>query len=364
MIKKMLYGAACALCAISLASCEDEPDDNLIIDPVEPPVSVGAFVLNQGTQGYNIPGSLTLAGYSGVAQQEIFKAANGRVLGSTPQCAVAYGSRIYIGDSQSNLIEIINADTYKSEKTISLADAEANIPRSMVAKDGKVYISMYTGQVCRLDTASLAIDATVTVGPNPDKIAIHGKYLYVPNSDGLNWMVGYGTTASKIDLATFKVEKTMEVGLNPTEFISNGTDLFLLCMGNYGDVPATVYSVKSDDSIEKVAEATSVAITHDYLYYINAPYVYPVSPEPECYAYHLRNKATTRILADNFVDAPVAMAFDTVAGALVITSNTIDPATGNADYSTPGYVNIYDSTLNLVTTLPTGVNPAFIFFKH
>lgn len=360
MLKKFIYGAVCALCALSLASCEDEPDDN-IVGPDPAPKSVGAYILNQGTQGYGIPGSLTFIGYNGTTQQEIFKAANGRVLGSTPQCAVAYGSRIYIGDSQSNLIEIIDATTYKSEKTITLAEAEANTPRSMVAKDGKVYVSMYTGQVCRLDTASLAIDATVAVGPNPDKIAVHGNYLYVPNSDGLNWMVGYGTTASKIDLATFKVEKTFEVGLNPTEFISNGADLFLLCKGNYGDVASTVYAVKADDTLEVVAEATIVAVSSEKLYYINAPWG---APEPECYAYDIQTKASKRILADNFVDAPEGMAFDPLVSTLVITSNTVDPATGNTDYSAPGYVNIYDANLNLVTTAPAGVTPSFIFFKH
>lgn len=359
MLKKIIYGAVCALCALSLASCGDEPDDK-IVGPDPAPKSVGAYILNQGTQGYGIPGSLTFIGYNGKAQQEIFKAANGRVLGSTPQCAVAYGSRIYIGDSQSNLVEVIDANTYKSQKTISLTSSEANTPRSMAAKDGKVYISMYTGQVCRLDTASLSIDATVAVGPNPDKIAIHGKYLYVPNSDGLNWMVGYGTTASKIDLASFKVEKTIEVGLNPTEFVSNGSDLFLLCMGNYGDVAATVYKVKADDSIEPVAQATIVAISDKALYCINAPW----GSVPECYLYDLNTKASKRILTDNFVDAPVAIAYDAVAGALVITSNTVDPATGYADYSAPGYANVYDNTLRLISTTPTGVTPAFIFFKH
>ena len=360
MLKKFIYCAACALCAASLASCDDEPNDN-IVGPDPAPKSVGAYILNQGTQGYGIPGSLTFIGYNGNAQQEIFKAANGRVLGSTPQCAVAYGSRIYIGDSQSNLIEIIDANTYKSQKTISLATADANTPRSMAAKDGKVYISMYTGQVCRLDTASLAIDATVAVGPNPDKIAIHGKYLYVPNSDGLNWMVGYGTTASKIDLATFKVEKTMEVGLNPTEFISNGADLFLLCMGNYGDVPSTIYSVKADDTLEPVAEANIMAISSSTLYYINAPWG---DPEPKCYAYDIQSKSSTRILADNFVAAPEGMAYDPVPGTLVITSDNVDPGTGFADYSAPGYANIYDANLNLLTTAPAGVTPKFIFFKH
>lgn len=360
MLRKFIYGAACALCALSLASCEDEPDD-IIVGPDPAPKSVGAYILNQGTQGYGIPGSLSFIGYNGKDQQEIFKAANGRVLGSTPQCAVAYGSRIYIGDSQSNLIEIIDANTYKSQKTISLATAEANTPRSMVAKDGKVYISMYTGQVCRLDTASLAIDATVAVGPNPDKIAIHGNYLYVPNSDGLNWMVGYGTTASKIDLGTFKVVKTFDVALNPTEFISNGTDLFLLCMGNYYDVPSTIYAVKADDTLQPVAEANIMAISDNTLYYIYSPWG---EPEPKCYAYDIRSKSSARILTGNFVAAPVAMAYDSVAGTLVVTSNNTDPGTGAADYSIPGYANVYNSDLDLVASEPTGVTPAFIFFKR
>lgn len=357
MVKKFLLSSLFLSSIFAFVSCDkDEPvyDEK----PTEKQV-VGVYVLNQGTQGYNIPGSLTYVDYkTRTAQQDVFKNANGTVLGSTPQCGITYGSHIYIGDSQSNFIRVINAKTYKEEKMISLVDATENSPRSMVAHDGKIYVSMFTGHVCRLDTASLAIEAAVKVGPNPETMAIRGNYLYVPNSDGMNWQVGYGTTASKINLSSFAVEKTFEVGLNPTVFASNGKDLFLLCMGNYFDVPAQVYRVKSDDSIEAIAEATLIAMGDDELFFINAPYG---TPEPMCYKYEFDEKAPERILKDIMVEAPAAIKYDVKNERLLITSNVVDKGTGYVDYSLPGYINIYDDDEDLLFTAKTGVSPNCIF---
>lgn len=358
MLKKFLLSSLIVSSIFGLTSCDkDEPEYD------EKPTGkqeVGAYILNQGTQGYNIPGSLTYVDYKTQASsQDIFKNANGTVLGSTPQCGITYGSHIYIGDTQSNFIRVINATTYKEEKMISLVDATENSPRSMVAHNGKVYVSMFTGYVCRLDTASLAIEASVKVGPNPETMAIRGNYLYVPNSDGMNWEVGYGTTASKINLSSFTVEKTFDVGLNPNAFVSNGKDLFLLCMGNYYDVPAQVYRIKTDDSIEAIAEATLMAMGEDELFLINAPYG---SPEPMCYKYELDENKLERILKDIMVEAPAAIKYDNRNGRLLIASNIVDKGTGFVDYSLPGYVNVYIDDDKLMFTAKTGVGPNCIFF--
>lgn len=355
LAKLMLIAAL----SVGFASCsnDDEPE---LPNPDEPTQAEGAFILNQGTYSQQIEGSLTFIDYnSTTSSQNIFQRANGRSLGSTPQGAVVYGSKIYLAIYESNVIEIINRDTYKSVKQISLAQSEGQSPRSLVAKDGKVYISMFNGYVSRLDTLSLAIDKTVKVGPNPDIIAIRGNYLYVPNSDGMNWQNGYGTTASKIDLKTFTVDKTFTVGLNPTEFASDGTNLFLLCKGNYGDVASTIYRIDNEDKSTEVDEATLMAVKGGKLYYINAPW--GVS-EITYTVLDIAGGSKKKMLNDTGVDSPAGLGVDPVNGNIVVTSYSLD--NGYASYTTDGYAKVYDASGTLLNRCAAGVGPVAVFFNY
>lgn len=354
-IKMMLVASASF--AFVACSSDDEPQAP---NPDQPTATEGAFVLNQGNYSKQIEGSLTLIDYNAAsAQQGLFQKANGRSLGSTPQGAVVYGDKIYLGIYGSNIVEIIDRITYKSVKQISLSEAEGQSPRSLIAKDGKVYISMYNGYVSRLDTLSLAIDKTVKVGPNPEIMAIKGDYLYVPNSDGMNWAVGYGTTASKINLSSFTVEKTFTVPLNPCEFASNGSDLYLLSKGNYGDVASKVYSIDDNENAKEVAEATLIALKGKKLYYINAPY----GAEEITYAvYDGANATTSKMVSDSGVDSPAGLGVDPLNGNIVITSYSLD--NGWASYATDGYAKVYDSTGNFLKRYDVGVGPCAVFFNY
>lgn len=368
MKKKLLYALCCVL-SLSVCACSSDdpnpdpdpdpipnPDPNPQPDPDPDPASLGFFVLNQGNMGYAIEGSLTAFDYASLtALQNVFQNTNNKSLGNTPQTGIAYGSHIYIGVYESNTVEIINRWTFEEQKQISLADAEGQSPRSMVAKDGKVYISMYNGYVSRLDTLTMEIDKTVKVGPNPEIMAIRGNYLYVPNSDGMNYP-DYGTTASKIDLSTFTAT-TFEVKLNPGQFVSNGKDLFLLCKGNYGDVASKVYKVGDDDSLTEIAEATLIDIDDDDLYYINAPW----GAETITYKkYDIEDASTEDMLADGGVESPAAIVVDPVTGYIIVTSNSMD--NGWASYGTDGYAKIYNEDGQLIKQISVGVGPVWAFF--
>lgn len=353
MKKNLLYGAMIALCAGCLASCSDDDDDPVIIDPAE---GYDFFVLNQGSYYDQIEGSLTgVNTYTGTATQRLFQTANGRSIGSTPQTAIAYGSHIYIGVYESNTIEVVNRETLKSEKQISLASETGQMPRSIVANGSKLYISMYNGYVCRLDAASLAIDATVQVGPNPEIMAIRGNYLYVPNSDGMNYP-SYGTTASKINLSTFTVEKTFEVGTNPTSFVSNGTDLFVLCMGDYDTIMSTIYKVGSDDSVTQIAEGTHMAIDGTTLYICNWPWWESAGAYS---TYSTASGALSTWTPSKDVDSIAGIAAND--GEVYISSYSLDG--GYASYTIDGYVNRYTSDGNLASSYAAGVGPCCIFFN-
>lgn len=218
---------------------------------------------------------------------------------------------------------------------------------------------MYNGYISRLDTLSLSVEKSVKVGPNPEIIAIKGDYLYVPNSDGMNWQNGYGTTASKIDLKSFTVEKTFTVGLNPCQFASNGSDLFLLCKGNYGDTPSKIYRIDDNDNSTEIGEATLMAIKDKKLYYINAPYGVA---DIKYTTYDIASGTKTNMLNDNGVESPAGLGVDPVNGNIVVTSYSMD--NGYASYATDGYAKVYSSSGSFINRYDVGVGPCAVFFNY
>ncbi|MCM1028946.1 MAG: hypothetical protein NC342_06125 [Pseudoflavonifractor sp.] len=361
MNKFFIKGLILPILAIALVSCSDD-DDPKPVNPDLPEVSAGAFILNQGNLRNKIEGSLTYIDYTtSTASQRLYQNANGVSLGNTPQCAAIYGSKMYVGVYESNVITIVDKASMKAIKQISLADNEGQSPRSIVTRDGKVYFSMYNGYVTRLDTVSLAIDGNLKVGPNPEIMALVGNDLYVPNSDGMNYKVGYGTTASVVDLASFSVKKTLTVGLNPCKFVSNGTDLFLLAKGNYGDVPSKIYQVSTSTGESTViAEASLLAIRDKKVYMADAPWG-TLGDKVSYSVYDITSKTLSKMTFDSYVDAPVEIAVDPLSNNLIVTSYVLDG--GKAATSLPGYACQYSLDGKLLHKYDAGVGPAYIFFN-
>lgn len=359
MKKNFLISSAAILLSVFAVACSDDDDPDQPL-PELPKTSEGAYILNQGSYYSNVEGMLSFVDYkTNSVTNSLFTKANGRSLGNTPQCAVVYGSRIYIGVYASNTIEIINKETYESVKQISLENStNGQQPRSMVARDGKVYISMYDGYLARLDTLSMSIDASVKVGPNPEVIAIYKDKIYVPNSDGMNYKVGYGKTASIVSLNPFREESTIEVPLNPCEFFTNGDKLFLRSMGDYGDVAAAVYEINADNSYREVAKATINAVKDNYVYLINAPYG---APSVEYSRYDVTTGSISGMSISG-IDSPSGMGVDPVTGNIFIASYPLE--NGYASYTLPGYVNEYDANGTFVKKYGVGAGTAFVFFDN
>ena len=163
----------------------------------------GIYVFNNGNEGYSINGSLTFLDPAGNCYfSDVFKYANGRELGSTVQDGVVLGENLYIAVFGSNTVEVVDKHTALSVAQILPTTAQGEGPRDIVTDGEYVYVSMQSGHVSRINPSTNAIDNTVQVGPNPEEMAVVGDYLYVVNSDGLNYTGGYagGFSVSKIRL--------------------------------------------------------------------------------------------------------------------------------------------------------------------
>ncbi|MDE5880401.1 MAG: hypothetical protein K2H60_01610 [Muribaculaceae bacterium] len=348
---------------MALVACNnnDEPKTPVICPTL--PTDV-VYILNQGNSYSGIDGSLNVIDLENLkSANSVFKTVNGRTLGSTPQCGVVYGSKIYVGASESQTIEVIDRNTYESIQQISLQNSSTGkSPRSMVATGGKVYISLYEGYVACLDTLKCEIEATTKVGANPDIMCLHQGKLYVPNSEGMNYLENkpYGTTASVVTLNPFIEEKVITVPLNPTKFMSDGSNLFLLCMGDYFMESSAVYKI-SDESAEKIADATVATAGNQTLLIGNNPYV----AEGSNLTYTLVDTRTGVKTPVTFADAPAPsnVGIDPKTGNIIITTYE-KPAGMFADYDAPGWTCAYGADLNLIKKFKTGSGPAAIFFNE
>lgn len=350
-----------ALPMVFVACSDDDDNDPTGGAPIV--AQKGVFVFDSGNQGKNIDGALSFIDEkTNTATNDVFRTVNARSLGSTVQDGVILGQNLYIAVSESNTIEVVDKNTLVSVTQIAPTAEQGSKPRDIVTDGKYVYVSMYSGHVSRIDASKNVIDKTVKVGPNPEEMAVANGCLYVVNSDGLNWEAGYvnGKSVSKIDLASF-AETKIPVGLNPTKIVADASgNLLVICMGNYSDVPASIWKISSSDAVEDWGKpATIMAVKGNSLYTVYDSYAGADAVE-----YTVYNTLTGSVEKDNFVaspvDSPSGIAVDPDNGNIFITSYTL--VGGFASYTTPGYVNEYSADGTFVKKYDVGVGAVCMTF--
>mgnify|MGYP001037188789 CR=1 FL=1 len=344
---------ALALCALSFTGSSADDDNDARPDDV-PGFYAGktVLVLNNGNMSGNIPGSLSSIDMAtGTVTNNVFREANGRVLGDTPQGAIIHGSKLYVAVTQSDIIEVVNPVTMKSIQTIK-PTGEGSSPRSLTAKDGYVYVTMFDGYVARIDTLSLSIDKTLKLGPCPEELGIAGNYLYVAVSDGYNTsnncVDGY---VSKINIPTFTEEAKIDAGINTNKLVTNGREVFVICTGNYKDVNPTLKRIKSDNSVEPLFEAALMAINGNTLYTINDPYA-----TPTYWAYDIASGKKTELKLDKLI-TPTAIGVNPATNNIFVASYSIP-----FGYKEPCIVNEYTASGSFVDQYNVGIGAGCFVF--
>lgn len=367
-MKKYLLGLAVLLMGTAvMTSCdpaEDYPETYLQV------YSTGAYVVNAGNMGSNIESSLTAIDYaSSTATQNVFKTANGRILGNTANDGIVYGNKIYLAVDQSNTIEVIDKKTKKSIKQIKTTDllgnAEGVEPRHIIADGGKVYFTTYGGYVAAVDTTSFALQKKWQVGSYPEGLVIGNGNLYVANS---NYAAG-GGNISCINLSNDKVEtKNIEGVNNPTGiYYASGLLYVLDNQYSYGENALRAVSFAEGKS-QKVADGnyavcvtpgatTRMAVVRPYFYVLNAPF--GGTPSVSVLAAG-STQAQTMTLSEMPV-SPCGIFVDPLNGHIFVLSYRLGDK-GYPDYSGNGYVVEYDRSGQKQHEYETGVGSCAMFF--
>jgi YVTN family beta-propeller protein len=347
---KLNYLFLALLLSTAISSCKKNKENQPVIDIK--PERKGIYVLAEG--GFNSNNS-TLAYYDYDSKKLVndqFKTANNRGLGDTGNDAKVYGSKMYIIVNVSSTLEVVDPKTAKSIKQIDFKNgSNPRQPRYIVFNKNKAFVSSFDGTVAVIDTATLAVEKFITVGSNPEQMAIANGKLYVANSGGLNYP-NYDKTVSVIDLTTLTETKKITVTDNPRGVVADQYgDVYVSSSGNYSTInPAlTIIDSKTDAVKQTFANFSvgSMAINGDLAYisqYTAANMVVKVF-----------NIKTETIVKDNFIadgtviTTPYGIDVDDLTGEVFITDAK--------DYFNTGEVFCFDDKGNKKYSLKVGINP-------
>ena len=274
---------------------------------------------------------------------------NGRGLGDTAQDIIVYGEKMYIAVYGESTIEV----TDLRAKSIKQIRTEGQ-PRYMVADGGKVYVTYYNGYVARLDTASLEVEATVSVGRNPEQLAIANNKIYVANSGGMDasTSVGYDKTVSVIDIPSFTETKKLDVVLNPGRVqVDDQGYVYVVSIGNYGDIPNTLQRIDSRTDevsvLEACPNATEMAYLDGVLYTYYSQYDAYWNTTITFTSYNTTTGATESWIKDG----------TTIAQPYSISAAGINIYVAESDYTNNGDVYGFGTDGKLLITTEAGLNP-------
>lgn len=163
-----------------------------------------------------------------------------------------YGDKLYVVVNCSHKVEVMEA---RSGRRIGQVD----IPNCRYIRfhGGRAYVSSYVGPVqldrdtpkgavYEVDTASLTVTRTVTVGYQPEEMEIVDGYMYVANSGGYR-APDYDHTLSVVDMSDFRQVRQIPVGINLHRVrCDRRKQLWVTSRGDNMTVPSRLYRLKPD----------------------------------------------------------------------------------------------------------------------
>jgi hypothetical protein len=208
-----------------------------------------------------------------------------------------------------------------------------------------------------LDTISLTVEKTISVGANPDASVITNNKLYVANTGGL--AAAYDNTISVINLSSFTESKKIKVNLNPGAIKADSYgDIYVVSKGDYNQVPGKFQRVEAGtDKVTDIAVAVkNFDIVGDNAYISNFDYDAAWQATNKTIAiYNVKNEEliNTNIITTDIIKTPYCITVDPVSKDIYL---------GVSDYVNNGKMYCFTSNGILRFTFLTGVNPAKVVF--
>lgn len=339
---------------------------------------LGLYLLNEGNMGSN---KCTLDYYdysTGLYYRNIFAERNPNVikeLGDVGNAIGVYGSKLYIVVNCSHKVEVLDAYT-----GVRLGQIDIPNCRSLAFAGGKAYVSSYVGPVLvdpeapkgavyEVDTLQLNVSRQVTVGYQPEEMAIVDDYLYVANSGGYR-APDYDHTVSVIQLRDFKQVEQIPVGINLFCCKKDRYNkLWVTSRGNNEDIPARLYVLDKKAGYSRLAvtdtldiPCSNMAFSGDSLLFYSTQW--SNLSQSNAITYGVIDVRTKQLISHNFITdgtekkiaKPYGIAVHPETGDIFITDAK--------NYVSSGTLYCFDRSGRKKWSVRTGDIPAHIAFLH
>ena len=258
LFRSLFVAASLVTSTFAFTSCDNDSDA-----PAGAYAEDGVFVINEGNFTQSNGSVSYYNSNKQQAQQQIFQTENSRLLGDVVQDMDIYDDRAFIVVNNSNKIEVVNANTFKSVGTVE----GLQLPRYFVAlNNGKGYVTETVrydgtpGRVSVIDLNNYTVTKTIEVGVQPEQLLIAGGKLFVANS-GSN-------TVTVINTATDAVEGTAPVADAPKDLaVDRNNNIWVLSAGKVVYTPdwtAIDYSQTTAGALSKIIPATQEVQTFTF----------------------------------------------------------------------------------------------------
>ena len=364
---------------VLLFSCRKEeqivPSTSTTVTGGESGEICGFFLLNEGNMGSN-KSTLDYFDYqTGIYTKNIYAERNPGVvkeLGDVGNDIQIYGNKLYAVVNCSHFVEVMDVRTARHITQISIPNC-----RYIVFKGRYAYVSSYAGPVqidpnarlgyvAKVDTVTMSVVGTCTVGYQPEEMVISGNKLYVANSGGYR-VPNYDRTVSVIDLDTFREVKKIDVAINLHRLeLDKYGQIWVSSRGDYYDTPSKTFVIDSrmDEVIDelKLLPNSEMAVCGDSLYVYSTEWSYHTQRNTISYA--SVNVRTRKVVTRNFItdgtNEQIAIPY-----GIAINPNTREFFVTDAkDYVTPGTLYCFNPDGTKKWSVETGDIPAHIVFTR
>lgn len=322
-----------------LYSCSNSDDDQFI-DP-DAKYFNGFFITNEGNFNKTNGTISHLSSDFNSVSNDVFRNANGRGLGDVVQSMVVHGDYAFIIVNNSNTIEVVEKNTFKSVYTITEA---LNSPNYAAINNNKLYVSsLYDSSINIYDVEDYSFIKKIELDYAVGGIATVDNYLYAANG-----FYSGGMTVEIIDTTTDlnTIDLVFNNKINGIE--SNGQSVYVL---ETNENNSKITKINGETITQEInlpqANARYLAIDGSKLYYTAGTGVFQLSDA--------LTQSSNKLFDVNTGEDPFSILY-----GFEVFDGTIFTSDANG-FTDNGSVSIYKEDGTIVKTFNVGIGPNGFF---
>ena len=340
---------------------------------------IGLYLLNEGNMGSNKASIDYIDFVNGYYVRNMYAECNPTVikeLGDVGNDIQLYGSKLYAVLNSSHKVEVMDARSLVRIGQIDIPNC-----RYIRFDEGYAYVTSYVGPIAvdpkaqsgavfRVDTASLAITDSCTVGYQPEELEIIGDYIYVANSGGYR-KPHYDNTISVVHKRSMKQVRKIPTAPNLHRVRKDSYGrLWVTSRGDEDTIPShlVVLEAKEQGNDYMIVSDTldipcsEMYICSDKLYFYSL--AWSNTQAQNHIAYGIIDVRTKQLITDHFITDGTEQDIEKPYGI------TVNPSTGDIyitdakNYVTSGTLHCYSPEGVRRWSMRTGDIPAHMTFLY